>query len=50
MFPLPLFGNLESDKISQGISVFTLYKISLALDTPIEKFFEVQPQIKRKGS
>lgn len=36
-----LIGNLESNKISQGISVYTLYKISEALNTPIEKFFEV---------
>ena len=35
-----LIGNLESNKISQGISVYTLWKISLALETPIEKFFE----------
>jgi len=34
-----LIGNLESEKISQGLSVFTLYKISRALNVPIEKFF-----------
>lgn len=35
-----LIGNLESNKIPQGISVYTLWKISVALETPIEKFFE----------
>ena len=34
-----LIGNLESEKISQGISVYSLYKISTILNTPIEKFF-----------
>lgn len=43
-----LIGNLESDKIPQGISVYTLYKISKVLDTPIEKFFEVQPTRNKK--
>lgn len=37
-----LIGNLESDKISQGISVYTLYKISQILNTPIENFFKEQ--------
>ena len=35
-----LIGNLESNKIPQGISVYTLWKISIALEKPIEKFFE----------
>ncbi len=35
-----LIGNLESENIEQGISVFTLWKISKALDIPIEKLFE----------
>ena len=35
-----LIGNLESNKIPQVISVYTLWKISIALETPIEKFFE----------
>ncbi len=35
-----LIGNLESEKISQGLSVYTLYKISKALNVPIEKFFD----------
>lgn len=34
-----LIGNLESDKIQQGISVYTLWKISQVLEIPIEKFF-----------
>ena len=32
-----LIGNLESEKISQGISVPTLYKISLLLEVPIDE-------------
>ncbi len=35
-----LIGCLESKKISQGISLFNLYKISKVLNVPIEKFFE----------
>ena len=34
-----LIGNLESEKTNQGISLYTLWKISAAIDTPIEKFF-----------
>lgn len=34
-----LIGNLENKKIYQGISLYNLYKISIALDTPIDKFF-----------
>ena len=34
-----LIGNIESEKISQGISLHTLYKISCILSVPIEKFF-----------
>lgn len=36
-----LIGNLESDNISQGISVITLWKISQALEIPIENLFDV---------
>lgn len=35
-----LIGNLESSRIHQGISIFTLWKISQVLETPIEKFFQ----------
>lgn len=35
-----LIGNLESEKISQGLSVYTLYKISKVLNVPIERFFD----------
>ena len=35
-----LIGNLESEKITQGVSVFTLWKISKALEIPIDKFFD----------
>lgn len=35
-----LLGNLESEKINQGISVLTLWKISQVLDIPVESFFE----------
>ena len=37
-----LISNLESKKISQGISINNLYKISVVLDVPINKFFEVK--------
>ena len=37
---IALIGNLESKKINQGISVFTLWKISKALEIPIEKLFD----------
>lgn len=35
-----LIGNLESEKIQQGLSVFTLWKICKALEIPIEKLFD----------
>ena len=35
-----LIGNLESDKIEQGVSVYTLWKISKALNAPIDKLFD----------
>ncbi len=35
-----LIGNLESEKIPQGISVITLWKISQALEVPIENLFD----------
>ncbi len=34
-----LIGNLESKKTYQGISLYNLYKISIILDVPIDKFF-----------
>ena len=34
-----LVGNMESEKIDQGISLFTLYKISSILSIPINHFF-----------
>lgn len=37
---IALIGNLESEKIEQGLSVFTLWKISKALEIPIEKLFD----------
>ena len=36
---ISLIGNLESEKINQGLSVFTLWKISKALEIPIENLF-----------
>ena len=33
-------GNLESSNITQGVSLYNLYKISKTLDVPINKFFE----------
>lgn len=44
-----LIGNLESEKISQGISVVTLWKISQALEVPIEKLFDYT-NLKKKTS
>ncbi len=37
---IALIGNLESEKIEQGLSVFTLWKISKALEIPVEKLFD----------
>ena len=34
-----LIGNMESEKTVQGISLYTLYKISNILSVPIENFF-----------
>ena len=34
-----LVGNMESEKIAQGISLFTLYKISNILSVPLNNFF-----------
>jgi len=39
-----LIGNLESSKIKQGISVYTLWKISKVLEVPIENFFKETPE------
>ena len=35
-----LIGGLESERMSQGISIYNLYKISEVLKVPINKFFE----------
>lgn len=35
-----LISSLESDKTNKGISINNLYKISIVLNTPINKFFE----------
>ena len=35
-----LISSLESSKIKKGISISNLYKISIVLETPINKFFE----------
>ncbi len=42
-----LIGNIESQKINQGISVYTLWKISEALEIPIEKLFDTTDFSKR---
>lgn len=39
-----LIGNLESERVCQGISIYTLWKISRAIDTSIEKFFVPLPE------
>ena len=36
----PLIGALEAKNINQGVSIYNLYKISKALEVPIEKLFE----------
>ncbi len=36
-----LIGSLESNKINKGIGIVNLYKISVILEVPINKFFEV---------
>ena len=38
---IALIGNLESEKIDQGLSVFTLWKISKALEIPIAQLFDI---------
>lgn len=35
-----LIGNLESESIEQGISVYTLWKISQVLEIPVEYLFD----------
>ena len=35
-----LISSLESNKTKKGISINNLYKISLVLNVPIDKFFE----------
>lgn len=35
-----LISSLESQKTNKGISINNLYKISIVLETPINKFFE----------
>ena len=37
-----LISSLESNKTNKGISITNLYKISIILDVPIHKFFEVE--------
>ena len=36
----PLLGSLESKNIIQGISTYTLYKISKVLNISIDRFFK----------
>ncbi len=43
-----LIDNLESKHIEQGISVYTLWKISQILEVPIEKFFDDSDFLTRK--
>ncbi len=42
-----LISNLESSKSNKGISIINLYKISVVLNTPISKFFEVSNEYKK---
>lgn len=43
-----LIGNLESNKINQGISVPTLYRLSQILEIPIENFFKLPSKYTKK--
>lgn len=43
-----LIGNLESEHIEQGISVYTLWKISQILEVPVEKLFDTSDFKTRK--
>lgn len=43
-----LIGNLESNKINQGISVTTLFKLSQTLKVPIDNFFKLPPKYTNK--
>jgi len=43
-----LIGNLESNKINQGISVTTLYRLSQVLEVPIDNFFKLPPKYTQK--
>jgi len=44
-----LIGNLESDKIYQGISVVTLWKISQALEVPVDKLFDANRKMRKSS-
>ena len=44
-----LIGNLESNKINQGISVTTLYRLSQVLNVPIDNFFKLPPKYKNSS-
>lgn len=43
-----LIGNLESNKINQGISVITLYRLSQILNVPMDAFCKTPPNQKKK--
>ena len=43
-----LIGNLESEHIEQGISVYTLWKISKVLEIPVEKLLDTSDFSSRK--
>lgn len=45
-----LIGNLESNKINQGISVTTLYRLSQVLEVPIDNFFKLPPKYKNNNN
>lgn len=44
-----LIGNLESNKINQGISVITLYRLSQILNVPMDNFFKIPPNQQNKN-
>lgn len=39
-----IIGNLEISKVKQGISLYTLWQISNALEVPIQNFFVENPE------
>ena len=45
-----LIGNLESDKIDQGISVITLYRLANFFNVPVDDFFKLPQKYSKKNT